>query len=273
MDKSFFLIVGLGIILGFPATACDVPFQGEGRQGGLMIGTVPKSAKVLVDGKRVRVSSAGRFLLGFGRDHQRPINVQVHLLNGHSYLCTLSVTPQVYEIQRIDGLPQRQVTPDQKAIRRIRAENAIISEVRRKDTGRTDFLRGFQWPLKGRISGIFGSQRILNGKPRRPHNGVDIAAPIGTPILAPAAGKVVLVHSDMFFTGKSIMLDHGHGLTSIYVHMSAISVIDGEEVDVGEEIGKVGKTGRATGPHLHWGVSLFHTHLDPILLTGPMPSP
>ena len=131
-------------------------------------------------------------------------------------------------------------------------------------------MTGFIWPATGRISGVFGSQRILNGEPRRPHNGIDIAAPRGTPVVAMGAGRVVMANSDMFLTGKTVMINHGHGLTSIYIHMDRITVKRTDLVSRGQQIGAVGMTGRATGPHLHWGVSLFNTKLDPALLVGSM---
>jgi len=258
-------------LLATPAWACELSLDGPLKQGGLLIGTVTPGAKVSVDGRSVRVSPDGHFLVGFGRNAKTKAKVEAVMEDGRRLACPLSIAGRQYQIQRIDGLPKRQVTPDPKALARIRADNAAIREVRKLDTASTDFLAGFDWPLKGRISGIFGSQRVLNGKPRSPHNGVDIAAPTGTPIHAPAPGVVRLVHPDMFYTGKSIMLDHGHGLTTVYVHMSAIAVKEGQRVAKGDIIGKVGKTGRATGPHLHWGASLFATHLDPMLLVGPMP--
>lgn len=259
------------LLMASPALACELSLEGPAKQGGLLIGTVTPGASVSVDGTAVRVSADGHFLVGFGRDAKSEARVEAVMRDGRRLGCPVSVATRHYQIQRIDGLPKRQVTPDPKAVARIRADNAAIGKVRKLDTATTDFLAGFDWPLRGRISGIFGSQRILNGKPRSPHNGVDIAAPTGTPIHAPAPGVVRLVHPDMFYTGKSIMLDHGHGLTSVYVHMSAIAVKEGQRVAKGDVIGKVGKTGRATGPHLHWGVSLFATHLDPMLLAGPMP--
>ncbi len=261
----------LAIFLMAPRVmACQLSLDGPAKQGGLLIGTVTPGASVQVDGQAVRVSPDGHFLVGFGRDAKSKAKVEAVMADGRRLGCPVSVARRSYQIQRIDGLPKRQVTPDPKALARIRADNAAIRAVRKLDTASTDFLAGFDWPLKGRISGIFGSQRVLNGQPRSPHNGVDIAAPTGTPIHAPAPGVVRLVHPDMFYTGKSIMLDHGHGLTSVYVHMSAISVKEGQRVAKGDVIGKVGKTGRATGPHLHWGVSLFATHLDPMLLVGAM---
>lgn len=257
------------VAVGNANAACTIPFQGQAMQGGLVIGRAAPTSQVQVAGKPVRVSNDGLFLVGFGRDAPSEIKVEV-ISNDGKMICNLAVERRKYDIQRIDGLPKRKVTPKAVDVKRIRADNAAIGKVRKLNSAGTDFADGFAWPLKGRISGVFGSQRVLNGKPRRPHNGVDIAAPKGTPIVAPAPGKVVLVHPDMFYTGKSIMIDHGHGLSSVYVHMSEISVKEGQRVAAGDQIGKVGMTGRATGPHLHWGMSLFKTHLDPALLAGPL---
>ena len=250
--------------------ACPLLLDKIALQGGLLIGRAPVGSKVSVKGKTVRVSNGGFFLIGFGRDADPKIKLIALTRNGLSIKCTINVTKREYELERIDGLLERQVKPRAEDIKRIKADNAAIARVRQLDTTGTDFTAKFERPVNGRISGKFGSQRILNGKPKRPHNGVDIAAPEGTPIRAPASGVVVLVHPDMFYTGKTVMLDHGHGLTSVYVHMSVIALEVGQRVKSGDEIGRVGKTGRATGPHLHWGVSLFSTHLDPELLVGRM---
>ncbi|MEK9752070.1 MAG: M23 family metallopeptidase [Rhodospirillaceae bacterium] len=254
-----------------PAWACELGLPAKAQQGGLVVGTAPKGTAVTVDGRKVRVSAEGRFLVGFSRDATKPADVVATLADGRALKCAVGVEKRQYNIQRIDGLPKRQVSPSAEDLKRIRTEQQAIDKARWLNSAGADFLAGFQWPLKGRISGVYGSQRVLNGQPRRPHLGVDIAAPTGTPILAPAPGTVAMVHADMFFTGKSVILDHGHGLTSFYVHMSAISVKEGQRLERDQEIGKVGQTGRATGPHLHWGVALFSTHLDPALLAGKMP--
>jgi murein DD-endopeptidase MepM/ murein hydrolase activator NlpD len=254
-----------------PAEACELGLPAKVQQGSLLIGTAPKGTAVDVAGRKVRVSADGRFLVGVGRDEIKPTHVAAKLLDGRTLACAVEIEKRQYKIQRIDGLPKKQVSPSAEDMTRIKVEQQAINKVRWLNSASVDFLAGFQWPLTGRISGVYGSQRVLNGEPRRPHLGVDIAAPAGTPILAPAPGTVALVHPDMFFTGKSVMLDHGHGLTSFYVHMSAISVKQGQRLERGQEIGKVGQTGRATGPHLHWGVALFSTQLDPALLAGKMP--
>ena len=255
-------------VLAHGALALDL--SGQPIQGGLVIGRAVPGAKVLLDGTSIRVAADGTFLIGFGRDAAAESFLVVER-EGRRETRTLAVAQRTYDVQRIDGLPPKQVIPDPKTLRRIGEETALIRTVRGQDSAGPLFRSGFAWPVYGVVSGVFGSQRILNGEPRRPHNGLDIAAPEGTPVEAAADGIVALVHEDMFFTGKTVMLDHGHGLTSVYVHMSAIDVAEGGSVRRGQPIGRVGATGRATGPHLHWGVTLFGTHLDPALLVPPLP--
>ena len=255
-----------------PAAAFELAFEGPLVQGGLVIGRIEPGSTVAVDGRPVRISPRGTFLVGFGRDAPPRTRVRATLPDGSAAVHTLDVERRHYEVQRIDGLPTRQVTPGPEEMKRIRAEASLIGAARTRNTAARGFEAGFAWPVVGRISGVFGSQRILNGEPRRPHVGVDVSADRGTPVVAAADGVVSLAHEDMFFNGKTLMIDHGHGLASIYTHLSAILVEEGGAVARGQPVGRVGATGRATGPHLHWGVSLFATHLDPALLAGPMPT-
>jgi len=250
------------------AAAEKVELSGPLVPGGLVTGQVTPGAVVMSNGRTVRVSKDGVFVLGFGRDAKRQQTIEIQGPDGFIYTKDMSLSKRDYKITRIDGLPNRKVTPKPEDLKRIRADNAGIGRVRKLDTDYQGFLTGFQWPVKGRISGVFGSQRVLNGKPRNPHNGVDIAAPSGTPIVASASGSVALVHEDMFYSGKTVMIDHGHGLSSVYIHMSKISVKQGQSLKRGDKIGEIGMTGRATGPHLHWGISLFGTHLDPMLIVA-----
>ena len=250
----------------FPARAVEIAFTGDFVQGGLVIGSTVPNAKVVVDGKPVRVSPKGDFLIGFGRDAKGSAEIRVTTPDGISEVRRIAIADRDFPVQRIDGLPPKQVTPDPETLKRIRAEGALIAAARKLDTAAPYFRSGFVWPAKGRVSGVFGSQRILNGEPRAPHSGTDIAAPAGTPVLATADGVVALVHPNMFFTGKTVMIDHGHGLMSVYGHMREILVKKGDVVRRGQPIGKVGSSGRATGAHLHWGISLFATRLDPALL-------
>jgi murein DD-endopeptidase MepM/ murein hydrolase activator NlpD len=249
----------------------EARFDGRFVQGGLVVGQVAPGSRVQLDGREIRVSPRGDFLLGFDRDAAETGELIVTTPAGGRVRRELAIETRVYDIQRIDGLPPRQVTPSAADLKRIERENAMIREARSRDDPRTDFLGGFRWPALGRISGVYGSQRILNGEPRRPHYGVDVAAPVGTPVRAPAAGNVTLVHRDMFFSGGTLILDHGHGLSSSFLHLSKIHVRQGQRVGAGELIAEIGATGRVSGPHLHWNMNLGAARLDPQLLAGEMP--
>ncbi len=255
-----------------PAIAATLSFEGHFVQGGLVIGRTAPGTHVEVDGRTVRVSPDGFFLMGFGRDAGEAVTVNATDPSGNTLIRRLDVAPRQFDIQRIDGLPPKKVTPDPELVKRIRAENARIHEARSHDTTAIFFSKPFVWPVRGRVSSVFGSQRILNGQPRAPHSGIDIAAPKGTPVVACAGGTISLVHPDMFLTGKTVVIDHGHGLNSVYIHMSEIDVEEGQRVEQGELVGRVGASGRATGPHLHWSLSLFQTRLDPALVVPEMPS-
>ena len=258
------------IVFAQAAKAGNIVLNGEFTQGGLIIGNVWPGSLVSLDGKPVKVSKEGSFLLGFGRDAKLDASLSIKFPDGSSETYPVEIVKRNFDVQRIDGLPKRKVTPKPEDVKRIKEDNAKIAQVRKLETEMPYFESGFIWPLKGRISGVYGSPRILNGKPKSPHNGVDVAAETGTEIVAPADGVVALVHQDMFYSGKTLMIDHGHGLSTVYIHMSDILVEDGQKVAQGDPIGKVGMSGRATGPHLHWGMSLFATHLDPALAAGPM---
>ena len=267
------LILALAILFVGEAHADDLRLDGKLVQGGLVQGTVPVGAKVTFEGRPVRVSAKGRFLIGFSRDAGPTSSLAVLLPGGRKIKKSLKIEKRKYQIQRIDGLPKKMVTPPKAVYDRIRAENAIISRARAKDTSDDHFESGWIWPAQGRISGVYGSQRILNGKPRRPHFGLDVAAPVGTPVVSPADAVVALAHRDMYYTGGTLILDHGHGLTSAMLHMDTVEVEVGDFVRKGQRIGTIGKTGRATGPHLDWRINLFKARLDPAFLVPPMPSP
>ena len=254
------------------AAATGVHLDGPRTQGGLLRGRVVPGSVVEYEGDAVRVSADGWFLVGFGRDAPPDAELVVVFPDGRRERQVLRVKPRDYDIQRIDGLPPRKVTPrSQEDLARIRADVKMVGQARAIDDPRSDFLSGFRWPVKGRISGVYGSQRILNGEPRRPHFGIDIAAPTGTKVVAPADGVVTLVHPDMFFSGGTMIVDHGHGLSSAFLHLSRILVEQGERVAQGQAIAEVGSTGRSTGPHLDWRMNLFDRRIDPSLLVGPMP--
>lgn len=183
----------------------------------------------------------------------------------------LNVQARTYETQRINGLPSRMVTPSEEALKRIRRENTWIAAVRRLDTDQPHYRTGFAWPVIGTVTGIYGSRRILNGEPRRPHYGIDIAADRGTPVRSPADGVIALAEDDLYFTGGTVMIDHGYGITSVLSHLETLDASVGQSVRQGEVIGTVGSTGRVTGPHLDWRVNWFEVRLDPALLVPAMP--
>lgn len=255
-------------LLAAPAAAQDVAFDGNFVQGGLVVGRAAPGATVALDGRPVRVAPDGRFVIGFSRE-ARAARLEV-AAGGTARTLDLAVAARKFDIQRIDGLPEAKVTPDPAALARIAEENAKLAAARRRDTPETLFADGFRWPVVGRISGVYGSQRILNGQPRAPHLGVDVVRPVGTPVLAAADGIVSLAEPDLFFTGGTVVLDHGHGLSTIYAHLSRIDVSVGTRVRKGDPVAALGATGRVTGAHLHWGMSWFDVRLDPALVVPPM---
>lgn len=261
----------LFILIGLPAGADTLSLDGKFIQGGLVIGRTDPGTRITLDGRAIKVTDDGRFVFGFGRDASESSILQAVFPGGKRRVRQLSVEKRKYRIQRINGLPSKMVTPSPAALLRIKAEAKAIRAARGVFTPVAHFANGFVWPAKGRISGVYGSQRILNGKPRRPHLGLDIAAPVGTPIVATAPGKVTLANTDMYFTGGTVIIDHGYGLSSVYSHLSAIDTRLGATVRQGEQIGRLGGTGRATGPHLDWRINWFQERLDPRLLVGPMP--
>ena len=268
--KVSVVALALALVSADPAGALE--FTGRFVQGGLVIGQVQPRSAVTVDGRSARVSDRGEFLIGLARDATGTVAVVATAPEGAAERRDIAIQPRKWDIQRVDGLPQKLVMPPEAELARIREEAALVRAARDRDSVLTGFRGGFDWPVTGPLSGIFGSQRILNGEPRAFHNGVDVAAPSGSIVRAPSDGVVTLAHPGMYFNGKTVMIDHGHGLSSVYIHMSDIAVVDGQRVARGDPIGKVGATGRATGPHLHWGVNLFDVPLDPALLVPPMPA-
>jgi murein DD-endopeptidase MepM/ murein hydrolase activator NlpD len=268
--KQIWLSIVIAIVSLTSAHALDL--DGPVIQGALRMGQVAPGASVQIDGKPVRVTPVtGQFVFGVAQDRKDSLRIQVTDADGTIEQVEYVVTVRQYDIERIDGLPARKVTPNPLDLERIRREGRLISAARARDTELTHVLSGFAWPVTGRISGRYGNQRILNGKPRRAHLGIDIAAPQGTPVAASAPGQVSLAAADLFYTGGTIVIDHGHGVTTIYSHLADVSVADGQRVVRGEVIGTVGSTGRSTGPHLDWRINWFDLRLDPELITGPMP--
>jgi murein DD-endopeptidase MepM/ murein hydrolase activator NlpD len=243
-------------LLAWPVQAAEL--NGRLEQGGLALGHARRGAVISLDGKPVPVDMAGNFLLGFGREAPATATL---VIDGQRR--DLNIAKRDWPIQRIDGLPAAKVTPDPAELARIKAENQAVAERRAIIGNQAFYLSGMVAPAPGIVSGVFGSQRILNGEARSPHSGTDIAAATGTPVRTVTDGVVSLVHADMFFTGRTVMIDHGLGLQSVYAHLSRIEVTEGQRVTKGQTIGAVGASGRATGPHLHWGASWLDVRLDP----------
>lgn len=249
---------------GAAAPALEVPATVQ--QGALVLGTATPGARVEVDGRTVRVAADGSFVFGIARDASGERRVAITLPQGGTTTRTLTVRPRDWPVERVDGVPPATVAPPPAIAARIRAEQARVSAARERDDARTDFATGFIRPVEGRISGRFGNQRVYNGSPGAPHSGMDIAAPAGTPVRAPAPGVVTFADPGLYLTGGTVVLDHGHGVSSNFLHLSRIDVRVGDRLQQGQAFAAVGATGRATGPHLHWGMNWFDVRVDPLLV-------
>lgn len=269
------LVLGGGALLAlsaFPAlaqTGNRLWLSGNPVQGGLVVARAEKARRAWVDDAPVWISG-GLFCFGFARNDENARSVRVEYDDGTSE--TTSVTPQKreFDVQRIDGLPEQYVSPPKEILDRIAREAKAVAEARLQTTDETWFLDKLDWPVTGPITGRYGSQRILNGQPREPHYGIDIAAPSGTPIRAPADG-IVRMADGLYLSGNTLILDHGHGVSTSYLHMSRFDVKAGDRVRRGAPLGLVGATGRATGPHLCWRMNWFQTRLDPALVVSSPP--
>ncbi len=238
--------------------------EGQRTQGALLRGQVASGVTVKLGDRAVRTTPEGFFAVGFGRDADLE---QVLTLEkqGETQQVPVTLSKRDYDIQRIEGVPKRTVEPPPEAVlKRIRREVAEIKTARDTDSALLAFLSDFQWPLTGRISGVYGSQRVYNGKPGRPHFGVDVARPTGTVVVAPADAVVTLVQGDNYYSGGTLIMDHGYGVSSTMIHLSEVLVEKGQTVKQGEPVAKVGASGRATGPHLDWRLNWFEVKLDPV---------
>ena len=237
------------------------------QQGSLIIGRVaPGIKEVRYDGHPLRISPEGWVVLGVGRNAEQPAVVDVVTSSGQRSQAHIDVTPRDWPIENVNGVPPKTVAPPPAIAERIKREQAEVTSARLRDDARTDFATRFIWPVEGRISGRFGNQRVYNGTPGTPHSGMDIAAAQGTPVKAPAAGLVTFANASLYLTGGTLLIDHGQGVSSNFLHLSRIDVKLGQYVQQGQIIGAVGATGRATGPHLHWGMNWFDVRVDPLLV-------
>jgi murein DD-endopeptidase MepM/ murein hydrolase activator NlpD len=248
--------------------AKGIDIDGQTLQGSLLRGKAAPGAQVLLNDEPLAVSADGDFVLGFSRDEETPQTLVVEFEGERSQL-TLNPTKREYRIQRIDGLDQNKVTPPASVLDRIRSDAALVRKARGGVSTLEGFKQDFIWPSEGVITGVYGSQRVLNGKPSRPHYGIDLAAPTGTLVVAPAAGKITMAHPDLYYSGGTLIIDHGLGVFSTFLHMDSMSVSVGDMVEQGDKIGEIGETGRATGPHLDWRINWGQVRLDPALLVSP----
>jgi murein DD-endopeptidase MepM/ murein hydrolase activator NlpD len=253
------------LLLLSAAVAADITLQGKAQPGAVLFGKASQGSEVQLDGKLVPISADGHFVIGFGRDAKGTHTLKEITPAGSNYNMPIELAAREYKLERVDGLPPSKVSPQiPEVLARIKREGAQVATARtRRDGERLDYLNGFIWPVKGRLSGFYGSQRILNGVPKRPHYGLDIAASPGTTIVAPAAGIITLAAADLYYSGGTIILDHGQGFSSTFLHMSKVEVKVGQRVEQGENIGKVGATGRASGPHLDWRMNWLDQRVDP----------
>lgn len=246
--------------------------DGRWQQGAPVIGTVQPGSKLRYGDRDVSVSDDGRFVVGVAYDAGPAAELVVTGPSGVVRRHEYSVEQRTYDVQKIGGLPQAMVEPPPEVQQRIESDQRLVALARGFDSRIDAFAEPFVWPVPAQVTGVYGSNRILNGVPRQPHFGIDLAAPEGTPVKAAAGGLVRLAARDLYFTGGTIILDHGHGLTTTYLHLSKLGVKEGQSVRRGDVIGRVGRTGRATGPHLCWRANWFDVRLDASLLLQPEPA-
>ena len=257
------LLLFLAII--FSTNVFAVEFKGKFLQGHYIVGITDPAAKIIIGKKKVKVSSDGYFVFGIDRDRKFDVII-TKIINGKKEIITKQVLKRKYKIQRIDGLEESKVTPPESVYKRIKEENNKIGKARAINSDLPFFKNQFIMPVEGIISGVYGSQRILNGKPRWPHYGIDIAANQGTMIKSSGSGVVTMAEDDLYYTGGTIIMDHGHGISTIYSHLETVMVSIGDKINQGDTIGTVGSTGRSTGPHLDFRVNWFQVRLDPMTI-------
>ena len=266
MDSKIIIRLLLVLIILVPSHLSAIEFEGKFIQGHYIIGTTNPSAKIIIDNKEVKVSKDGFFVFGIDRDRKFDLTI-TKIQNGiKEKIIKKSFEKKKYNIQRIDGLEESKVTPPESVYNRIKEENKKIGKARAINSNLIFFKKQFIMPVDGIISGVYGSQRILNGKPKWPHYGIDIAAKKGTMIKSSGSGIVTMAEDDLYYTGGTIIMDHGHGISTIYSHLENVMVSVGDKINQGDVIGTVGSTGRSTGPHLDFRVNWFQTRLDPMTI-------
>jgi len=263
MIKKIYLCLFLLVFTN--SSSLGVEFIGNFTEGGIVKGKVTPGSKFFLDKKKLKLSKNGYFVFGISKDRRKDILIEIEE-NKKLKVFKKKIKKRIFLTQKINGLPKKMVTPGKKELDRIAKEQIFFNTMRSVNSNNEFFFYKFTKPADGVISGKFGSQRILNGKPRRPHLGLDIANKKGTAIKATANGVVTLAQNNLYFTGGTIGIDHGHGVTSVYYHLDSLNVIKGQKVSQGDLIGTMGSTGRSTGDHLHFGIYWGQTALDPELV-------
>ena len=261
MDSKVIKYLIIFFFIFFNANA--VEFKGKFIQGHFIVGKTEPNSIVKIDNTKVKVTSDGYFVFGLDRDRKYDVKIDIEN-NNYNKNIIKKVLKRKYNIQRIDGLDEKKVTPPEEVYKRIKKENNKIGQARAINSDLIFFKDKFIMPVEGIISGVYGSQRILNGKPRWPHYGIDIAADKGTKIKSSATGIVTMSENDLYYTGGTIIMDHGLGVSTIYSHLEEVMVNVGDQINQGDIIGTVGSTGRSTGPHLDFRINWFQTRLDPM---------
>jgi len=244
----------------------SITLSGELQQGGLMVGKTSARNTVTLNGKEIAVTSGGDYAFGFSRDDKKSYELVITSINGDRVTKTLKPDSREYNIQRIEGIKKSIMQPNPKAVARSRQDSSQIKAARKISSEHDFFAQGFIAPIKGTITGVYGSQRVYNGIPKRPHFGLDYAGNTGDPVKAPASGTVLLWVPDMFYSGGTMIIDHGQGVSSTFLHLSDSYVKQGDLVEQGQVVAAVGKSGRATGPHLDWRINWFNVKIDPALV-------
>jgi murein DD-endopeptidase MepM/ murein hydrolase activator NlpD len=277
VSRSF--VVGVGLLwLSFSPSLADEPAREEVRlpgnisQGAMVIGVAPAGATIVFEGESLAIAPNGQFVFGFGRDAGPSSSLDVRFADGSAETIPVAVAPRTYDVQRISGLPPTKVTPPPERQARLARERGMVAKARKQFTETMHWAAAFVWPAQGRVTGVYGSQRVLNDIPKRPHFGLDVAGPVGTPVYAPAGGQVVLAEADFYYEGGIVIIDHGFGVMSTMFHMNSVDIEPGAMVNQGELVGTIGATGRATGPHVDWRINWNGRRLDPRFLVGEMPA-
>ncbi|MGX9461898.1 M23 family metallopeptidase [Shewanella sp. A14] len=270
ISTAAMLVVSL---CGLNASAvASVTFQGQFEQGALVRGAVPAGSKVLLNGQPVKVTPNGQFAIGFDRDAKPEQEFKVIYPDGLTEIKPLKIAARQYKIDRVNGISKKIMKPDPVAQARAAKDAKQTRTARGLFSEQQAFMQAFIWPVTGRISGVYGSLRVYNDVPGNPHFGVDVARPTGTVVVAPADGVITLAEPDMFYSGGTVIIDHGYGVNSTFLHLSKLYLKVGDKVAQGDKVAEIGATGRVTGPHLDWRLNWFQMRLDPVSIVPSMAS-